>query len=114
MRSEARADIEGMLGFVETFMLVFAGISLFVGGFIISNTFSMSARQRMREFALLRAAGASPAQEFASILIQAAVVGLAGSALGVAGLAWSRCCGSGSSRWAWTCPEASRWTPRPS
>ncbi|WP_407341900.1 ABC transporter permease [Pengzhenrongella phosphoraccumulans] len=84
MRAEARTDIEGQLGFVQTFMLVFAGISLFVGAFIISNTFSMSVRQRMREFALLRALGASPTQVFASILIQAAVVGLAGSALGIA------------------------------
>ncbi|MEO6142490.1 MAG: FtsX-like permease family protein [Dermatophilaceae bacterium] len=85
MRTEARTDIEGQLGFVATFMLLFAGISLFVGAFIISNTFSMSVRQRMREFALLRAMGASPTQVFASILIQAAVVGLAGSALGIAG-----------------------------
>ena len=84
MRTEARTDIEGQLGFVQTFMLAFAGISLFVGAFIISNTFSMSVRQRMREFALLRAIGASPVQVFASILIQAAVVGLAGSALGIA------------------------------
>jgi len=86
-RADTRASIESQLGFVQTFMLIFAGISLFVGAFIISNTFSMSVRQRMREFALLRAVGASPAQVFASILIQAAAVGLAGSALGiVAGL----------------------------
>ena len=84
MRAEATADINDSLGFVQTFMLVFAGISLFVGAFIISNTFAMSVQQRMREFALLRAVGASPGQVFASILIQAAVVGLAGSALGIA------------------------------
>ncbi|POH70476.1 lysophospholipase [Cryobacterium zongtaii] len=84
MRTEATADINAMLGFVQTFMLVFAGISLFVGAFIISNTFAMSVQQRMREFALLRAVGASPGQVFASILIQAAVVGLVGSALGIA------------------------------
>ncbi len=82
-RADTRAGIESQLGFVQTFMLIFAGISLFVGAFIISNTFSMSVRQRMRELALLRAVGASPAQVFASILIQAAVVGLAGSALGI-------------------------------
>ncbi len=84
MRAEALADIQGQLGFVATFMLIFAGISLFVGAFIISNTFSMSVRERMREFALLRAIGASPTQVFASILTQAAVVGLVGSALGIA------------------------------
>ena len=83
MRSEALDTIEGTLGFVQALMLAFAAISLFVGAFIIANTFSMSVRQRMREFALLRAVGASPTQVFASILIQAAVVGLAGSALGI-------------------------------
>ncbi|RYV51540.1 ABC transporter permease [Pengzhenrongella frigida] len=83
LRDDARAQIETALGFIETFLLVFAGISLFVGGFIIANTFAMSVRQRLREFALLRALGASPVQVFASILVQAAVVGLLGSALGV-------------------------------
>ncbi|GIG37665.1 ABC transporter permease [Cellulomonas pakistanensis] len=85
LRDENKAAIDQMLGFVTTFLLVFAAIALFVGAFIISNTFAMSVRQRMREFALLRAVGASPAQVFASILVQAAVVGLIGSALGIAG-----------------------------
>ncbi|WP_149202044.1 ABC transporter permease [Actinotalea subterranea] len=85
MREEASASIEEALGFVETFLLVFAAISLFVGAFIIANTFTMSVRQRMRELALLRAVGASPTQVFASVLIQAAVVGVLGSLAGVAG-----------------------------
>ncbi|TGO06391.1 ABC transporter permease [Serinibacter arcticus] len=82
---ENKDAIGTVLGFITTFLLVFAAIALFVGAFIISNTFAMSVRQRMREFALLRAVGASPVQVFASILVQAAVVGLVGSALGVAG-----------------------------
>ena len=85
LRDENKAAISEMLGFITTFLLVFAAIALFVGAFIISNTFAMSVRQRMREFALLRAVGASPAQVFTSILVQAAVVGLIGSALGIAG-----------------------------
>lgn len=85
LRDENKAAIAEMLGFITTFLLVFAAIALFVGAFIISNTFAMSVRQRMREFALLRAVGASPAQVFTSILVQAAVVGLIGSALGIAG-----------------------------
>lgn len=84
LRDKGKADIDEMLGFVATFLMVFAAIALFVGAFIISNTFAMSVRQRMREFALLRAVGASPTQVFASILVQAAVVGLIGSAIGVA------------------------------
>ena len=85
MREESRQAIEQALGFINTFLLVFAAISLFVGGFIIANTFAMSVRQRMRELALLRAVGASPLQVFASVMIQAAVVGVVGSLLGVAG-----------------------------
>ncbi|WP_245993304.1 FtsX-like permease family protein [Xylanimonas allomyrinae] len=83
LRDETRADIDEMLGFMTTFLVVFAAIALFVGGFIIANTFSMAVRQRVREFALLRAVGASPRQVFASIVLQAAVVGLLGSAIGV-------------------------------
>lgn len=85
LRTEASEEISGQLGFVSTFLLVFALLALFVGAFIIANTFAMSVRQRMREFALLRAVGASPAQVFGSIVTQAAVVGVVGSALGVLG-----------------------------
>ncbi|MEK8227273.1 ABC transporter permease [Oerskovia sp. M15] len=102
-RDEAREDIASQLGFIETFLLVFAGISLFVGGFIIANTFAMTVRQRQRELALLRAVGASPLQVFASILVQAAVIGALGGALGVLGV-WgsSRRSSPCSGRWAWS------------
>jgi putative ABC transport system permease protein len=85
VRERATENILSILGFITTFLLVFAGISLFVGGFIIANTFSMWVRQRTRELALLRAVGASPLQVFSSIVLQAAIVGLVGAALGVAG-----------------------------
>lgn len=83
MRDEAAAEWQSMIGFISTFLLVFAGIALFVGTFIIGNTFQMVVRQRQREFAMLRAVGASPSQVFASVLGQAAVVGVLGSVLGV-------------------------------
>ncbi|ADG76111.1 protein of unknown function DUF214 [Cellulomonas flavigena DSM 20109] len=85
MREQLRADIDQTLGFITSFLLIFAVVSLFVGGFLISNTFAMAVRQRVREFALLRAVGASPAQVFGVVVGQAAVVGLVGSAIGVAG-----------------------------
>lgn len=85
VRDEANKAINQLLGFLGTFLLVFALISLFVGAFIISNTFAMSVRQRQREFALLRAVGASPGQVMVTVLGQAAVVGLVGSAGGIAG-----------------------------
>jgi len=83
VRDEAKASIDTTLGFVSTFLLVFAAIALFVGGFIIANTFTMSVRQRMQEIAVLRAIGASPAQVFASVVGQAAIVGAVGAAVGV-------------------------------
>jgi putative ABC transport system permease protein len=83
MRDETSEQWASMLGFISTFLLIFAGIALFVGTFIISNTFQMVVRQRQREFAMLRAVGASPGQVFASVLGQAAVIGVIGSLLGV-------------------------------
>ncbi|MCL2803485.1 MAG: FtsX-like permease family protein [Micrococcales bacterium] len=85
MRAASKQSIDQILGFVNTFLLVFAAIALFVGSFIIANTFAMVARQRERETAVIRALGASPRQVFASFVGQAAIVGLIGAALGLAG-----------------------------
>ncbi|MEU8582285.1 ABC transporter permease [Streptomyces abikoensis] len=63
-------------------LLIFAGISLFVGVFIIANTFTMLIAQRTREIALLRAVGASRRQVVRSVLIEAGLLGLIASALG--------------------------------
>src|SRR4029077_15740360 len=71
------------LGFLTTFLTVFAGISLLVGLFIIFNTFSMLVAQRTRELALLRAVGAARGQVVRVVLGEAALVGLAGSILGL-------------------------------
>ncbi len=84
LRDEAREQINEILGFIQVFLLVFAVVSLFVGGFLITNTFAMSVQERMREFALLRALGASPGQVFASIVVQAFVIGIIGSIIGIA------------------------------
>ncbi len=79
----AKALNEG-LGFFKVALLVFAFISLFVGAFIIFNTFSIITAQRTRELGLLRALGASRAQVLMSVLTEAALVGLAASAIGIA------------------------------
>jgi len=68
--------------FLTKTLLVFAGIAMFVGVFIIANTFTMLVAQRSREIALLRAVGASRRQVVRSVLIEAAVVGLGASAAG--------------------------------
>ncbi len=81
--SDNEAAVQQGLGFFTTFLLVFAGVALFVGAFIIVNTFSMLIGQRARELALLRALGASRSQVLGSVLGEAAVVGVFGSALGI-------------------------------
>ncbi|GGZ16684.1 ABC transporter permease [Streptomyces poonensis] len=68
-------------------LLVFAGIALFVGTFIIANTFTMLVAQRTKELALLRAVGASRRQVTRSVLIEALVVGTVAAVTGlVAGI----------------------------
>ncbi|MEW2247158.1 ABC transporter permease [Streptomyces sp. NPDC058733] len=76
--------ISAQMGGMQQALLVFAGIALFVGTFIIANTFTMLVAQRTRELALLRAVGASRRQVTRSVLIEAFVVG---TVAGVAGLA---------------------------
>ncbi|MFD7403158.1 ABC transporter permease [Streptomyces sp. NPDC059866] len=64
-------------------LLVFAGIALFVGTFIIANTFTMLVAQRTKELALLRAVGASRKQVTRSVLIEAFVVGAVAAVTGL-------------------------------
>ena len=75
--------LDEILGFITTFLLVFAGVSLVVGIFLIINTFSILVAQRSRELALLRALGASRRQVNRSVLTEALVVGLIGSTVGL-------------------------------
>ncbi|MEU7185147.1 ABC transporter permease [Streptomyces sp. NPDC045369] len=65
-------------------LLVFAGIALFVGIFIIANTFTMLISQRSREIALMRAIGASRRQVVRSVLAEAGLLGLVSSVVGFA------------------------------
>jgi putative ABC transport system permease protein len=81
---ESQNQIQQGLSFFSTFLLVFAVIALFVGSFIIYNTFSIIVAQRTREMALLRAIGASRLQVLGSVLGEAFVVGIISSVLGLA------------------------------
>lgn len=80
---ETMAEIEEALGFVTAALGVFAAIALLVGAFIIANTFSITVVQRTREFALLRALGASRRQVIGTVVGEAVLIGLLASALGV-------------------------------
>ncbi len=80
---EATRNLQEDLGFFRTALLVFAAVALFVGSFIIFNTFSIIVAQRTRELALLRALGASRRQVITSVVLEALVVGLVASGLGI-------------------------------
>jgi putative ABC transport system permease protein len=71
------------LAYLQVMLLVLAAVSLLIGGYLIANTFSVVVTQRIRELAVLRAAGATGRQVFAMVLCEAVVVGAAGSAVGV-------------------------------
>lgn len=76
-------DVTAGLGFLNVALLAFAGISVFVGAFVISNTFRITVAQRIRELGLLRAVGATTSQVNRLVLIEAAVLAVLASALGV-------------------------------
>jgi putative ABC transport system permease protein len=76
-------DIRDNLGFLRTALLAFAGISLFVGAFIIFNTFSITVQQRTREFALLRTLGAKRRQIRRAVLGEGLTLGILGSIVGL-------------------------------
>jgi putative ABC transport system permease protein len=83
---QAKKDQEqagSFISFLRYALLAFAGISLFVGAFVIANTLSITIAQRMREFATLRTLGASRRQVLWSVVIEAFVIGLLGSVIGL-------------------------------
>jgi putative ABC transport system permease protein len=80
---EQATGINKALSFINIFLLVFAGIALFVGSFLIINTFSILVAQRSRELAMLRALGAGRRQVTRSVLFEAFLVGLVGSTIGL-------------------------------
>ena len=80
---EQLAGFKEALGFINTFLLAFGYVSLFVGGFLIFNTFQVVVAQRTKELALLRAIGATKRQVRRMVLVEALIVSLIGSLLGV-------------------------------
>jgi putative ABC transport system permease protein len=81
--SEGQSTIHQAFGAFRTLLLVFAGIALFVGAFLIFNTFSIVVTQRIRELALLRAVGADSRQVLSAVAGESLVVGVLASAAGV-------------------------------
>jgi ABC-type antimicrobial peptide transport system permease subunit len=82
--ADAVDEVNEFTAIFRYFLLVFAGIALFVGAFVIFNTFSITVAQRTREFATLRTIGASRRQILGSVILESLVIGLLASLVGLA------------------------------
>ena len=71
--ADGTAAVRDAMGIFTTVLLVFAGVSLLVGSFVIWNTFNVLVAQRRREVALLRAVGATRRQVLGGVLLEAGV-----------------------------------------
>jgi putative ABC transport system permease protein len=78
-------EIRDNLGFLTTILLVFGFVAVFVGAFLIFNTFSITVAQRVAEFGMLRTLGASRGQILVSVLFEAIAIGLLGAVVGIGG-----------------------------
>ena len=81
--SEDSDEVATFTSIIQYFLLSFAGIALFVGAFVIFNTLSITVVQRTREFATLRTVGASRRQVLGSVILEALVIGLLASIIGL-------------------------------
>jgi putative ABC transport system permease protein len=86
--SEDSKETDDFISFLQKFLLGFGGVALFVGSFVIANSLSITIAQRTREFATLRTLGASRGQILRSVVLEALVMGILASVVGLfAGLA---------------------------
>jgi putative ABC transport system permease protein len=81
--AEDASDTNEFISFLRIFLLVFGGVALFVGSFVIANSLSITIAQRTREFATVRTLGASRRQVLGSIVIEALVVGTLAAVTGL-------------------------------
>jgi putative ABC transport system permease protein len=88
-------EIDEFIGILQTILLVFAGVALFVASFLIFNTFSITVAQRTREFAMLRTLGANRRQIITSVVVEALAIGAVASVIGLfAGIAFAPAIGA--------------------
>ncbi len=80
---EQADEVSEFTSIFRYFLLAFGAIALFVGAFVIFNTFSITVAQRTREFATLRTIGASRRQILGSVILESLVIGLLASLVGL-------------------------------
>ena len=76
-------DIKEQLGAMNVVLYFFSGVALFVGGFLIANSFNMTVLQRIRELGMLRTLGASRAMIARTVVTEALVIGVFGTIVGL-------------------------------
>jgi putative ABC transport system permease protein len=76
-------DTQQGTNIIKYILIGFGGIALFVGSFVIANTLAITVAQRIRELATLRTLGASRRQVLGSVVLEAFVIGLVGSIIGL-------------------------------
>ncbi|WP_296665286.1 ABC transporter permease, partial [Demequina sp.] len=81
--AEQAEQLDDLLQYVDIFAIAFALIALFVGSYIIVNTFRIIVTQRTREFGLLRAIGVTGRQLRTMILLEAVVIAVVASTIGI-------------------------------
>ena len=84
LATEARDEAAAAAESTRESLLAFAAVALLVGTFVIANTFTMLVTQRVRQFALLRAVGATRRQVRRAVVLEAGVLGSVGATIGVA------------------------------
>ena len=106
--SSSTREVSEFMTYFRYFLLAFGAIALFVGAFVIFNTLTITVAQRTRELATLRTLGASRRFVRASVVLEALVVGLSASAVGlVAGIGLARLLSSLFDKLGMALPEAS-------
>ena len=83
--AEAAEELEQGLSFITIFLLIFAAVAVSVGIFVVYNAFRTVIGQRTRELALFRLLGATRRQVLTSVLVEAAVIGIVATVLGIPG-----------------------------
>ena len=81
--TEDAKDTDEFISFLRYFLLAFGVIALFVGAFVIVNSLSITIAQRTRELATLRTLGASRRQVRFLVVIEALVMGVIASVIGL-------------------------------
>jgi putative ABC transport system permease protein len=82
--ADEQASLHQQLAFIDQFLMAFAFVALFVGMFIVYNTFSIVVAQRGRDLAVLRSLGARRGQVLRSVVLESAIVGVVCAAIGIA------------------------------